>query len=50
MTRYTFIRYDDGTWRLWLRYVGFRLSILVGEYDTRADALAAAATIDRLAV
>ena len=49
MTRYTFIRYD-GTWHLWLRCVGFRLSILIGDYGSRADALAAAATIDRLAV
>ena len=42
----TFIRFDDGVWQLWIRYMGIRLMIHVGDYGSRAAALADAATID----
>ena len=42
----TFVRFDDGTWQLWIRYTGIRLMIHVGDYPTRGDALRAATSID----
>lgn len=46
MTPCTFVRFDDGTWQLWIRYAGIRLMIHVGDFSSRGAALRAAATID----